>query len=97
MKKLMLLFFCLFISLALFSCTIPGISSNCKNHTDNNADAKCDNCGTALSVVCNYHNDANHDGVCDTAGGEEVFEIEHTDTNHNGICDTAKCRAIVPV
>ncbi|MBR5139881.1 MAG: hypothetical protein IKV16_02385, partial [Clostridia bacterium] len=94
------LFVCLFISLALISCTgIPGLTmqTTCTNHVDKNADAKCDNCGAAVTVVCNEHTDANHDGVCDTVGCDEELEIEHEDANHNGRCDSNKCRAIVEI
>ena len=96
MKKLTLLFLCLFISIVFCSCTMTGsgtAQTTCTNHKDNDEDGLCDSCGSTFTVVCNYHNDANHDGVCDTKGCQEAFEVEHTDANHNGFCDSARCRA----
>ena len=41
----------------------------CTEHADNNADGKCDTCGTAMKAPeCTEHIDADGDGKCDVCG-----------------------------
>lgn len=87
------------VALALTSCSttiwdIVGEPTVCTEHTDSDADGKCDTCGEKVEIPapeCTAHTDKNNDGKCDTCGADVKpagTGCTHTDNTGDGKCDT---------
>ena len=73
MKKPIILFTVLLLSLTLFSC------GDCTEHTDTNGDGICDECEKNIDVPseeCTEHTDTNGDKTCDKCGEALTLQEE---------------------